>query len=385
MEADYGKLILFCIIGFIIIATIVLMPVINLYRLIRAFIRRGFKVNRILSCGIDIICTLMLPFLSISNFLHSISGKEPLTIRGSEYINFHTPLAHEHLLTVYGIMLFSVISYWILRFFSEKLSPILYLVFSSGVLLEIIFIIFLFIQIKFNFQWTETIILNYSFINLIFIYISLFKEKFDEFLTKEEGLNRFYENKLIMKLYSFMIKVSTLPLVISIAVFPILIMIQLFLTIFGQQPDSIIKAFVETSDWTFSRLQAPPPIVLPSSEGHYLCTVSLKGHKALVKPIRYGVRNNLVITVNRQLQIANAFENVLEQYTPKLHKVIRNFYDKYGLPISKYINQPLTADFIYIMMKPLEWVFILVLYLVDKNPENRIAVQYLPGKERLLH
>ena len=28
------------------------------------------------------------------------------------------------------------------------------------------------------------------------------------------------------------------------------------------------------------------------------------------------------------------------------------------------------------MMKPLEWLFLAVLYLVDEKPENRIAVQY---------
>ena len=31
---------------------------------------------------------------------------------------------------------------------------------------------------------------------------------------------------------------------------------------------------------------------------------------------------------------------------------------------------------LYYMMKPLEWLFLAVLYLVDEKPENRIAVQY---------
>lgn len=33
-------------------------------------------------------------------------------------------------------------------------------------------------------------------------------------------------------------------------------------------------------------------------------------------------------------------------------------------------------------MKPLEWVFLLVLYLTDANPENRIALQYMPPAEK---
>ncbi|MGT2717203.1 DUF6688 family protein [Streptococcus oricebi] len=31
----------------------------------------------------------------------------------------------------------------------------------------------------------------------------------------------------------------------------------------------------------------------------------------------------------------------------------------------------------YLMMKPLEWFFLLVLYLIDIKPENRIALQYI--------
>lgn len=30
----------------------------------------------------------------------------------------------------------------------------------------------------------------------------------------------------------------------------------------------------------------------------------------------------------------------------------------------------------YFIMKPLEWIFLCVLYLTDAHPENRIAVQY---------
>ena len=40
------------------------------------------------------------------------------------------------------------------------------------------------------------------------------------------------------------------------------------------------------------------------------------------------------------------------------------------------IGLPSLADIIYFLMKPLEWLFLLVLYLFDTNPENRIAVQY---------
>ncbi len=155
----------------------------------------------------------------------------------------------------------------------------------------------------------------------------------------------------------------------------------LFLRFFGQRPDSIIKAFTETSDWALSQ-QVPPPPVNIEMNGHYLCTVSLRGHKSIVKPLRYGLRRGNKIVVNRQLMIANAFEELIQVKFPKSHKVIRNFYDHYGYPLSKLITSKHKADFVYILMKPLEFVFLLVLYLLDKKPENRIASQYLPSSIR---
>jgi len=59
-----------------------------------------------------------------------------------------------------------------------------------------------------------------------------------------------------------------------------------------------------------------------------------------------------------------------------LHRAIRNFYDKYGYPISRHINSKWSAEIVYLIMNPLEWLFLVVLYTVDKKPENRIHMQY---------
>ena len=70
------------------------------------------------------------------------------------------------------------------------------------------------------------------------------------------------------------------------------------------------------------------------------------------------------------------FEQILEERTPYFHKVVRGIYDNYGFPIAKLIRSKEAADVVYILMKPAEWFFLAVLYLVDVNPENRIAIQY---------
>ncbi|XKR51623.1 DUF6688 family protein [Enterococcus faecalis] len=96
-----------------------------------------------------------------------------------------------------------------------------------------------------------------------------------------------------------------------------------------------------------------------------------------MKPQRMGIRHNHQVVVNRQLCVANAFEQILEEKVPKTHRFIRKNYDTYGFPIAKKIHSPYVADLVYLMMKPAEYFFLLVLYLVDIKPENRIALQYI--------
>ena len=158
---------------------------------------------------------------------------------------------------------------------------------------------------------------------------------------------------------------------------PLLAVLLVILVIFGQRPDSIVKAFTETADWTFSQQIPPPP---DYSQGHYLCTVAAGGHAKLVKPQRMGLRRGDKIIVNRQLCVANAFEELIQDKLPRFHKCVRGFYDKHGYPISQHITTKLRADVVYILMKPLELIFIAVLYMFDADPESRIAMQYTGKK-----
>ncbi len=170
-----------------------------------------------------------------------------------------------------------------------------------------------------------------------------------------------------MTLFSFMM------------IFPIAAVLEILSLIFGQGADGFIKAFTMTADWTFSTQIPPPPL---EYDGHYLCTVAAGGHKKIVKPIRFGTRLNHKIIVNRQLLAANAFEDLIMEKLPRFHKAVRGFYDKYGYPLSRHITTPFRADIVYLLMKPLEYIFVFVLYLFDNQPENRIAVQYSDYKRR---
>ena len=150
-------------------------------------------------------------------------------------------------------------------------------------------------------------------------------------------------------------------------------MIEIILILFGQGAAGPVKMFTMTADWTFSQQIPPPP---HEHTGHYLCTVAAGGHKKLVKPLRFGNRRGSKIIVNRQLMVANAFEELVAEKAPALHKKIRRFYDSHGYPLSKIITSPLRADIVYLLMKPLEWSFAFTLYLFSTNPEERISRQY---------
>ena len=182
-----------------------------------------------------------------------------------------------------------------------------------------------------------------------------------------------FRYKSMEKLYQFLSKVSGMSVFSFLLVFPLAAVLEIILLLFGQGPDGFIKAFTMTADWTFSTQIPPPPI---EYDGHYLCTVAAGGHRKLVRPLRYGTRLSHTIVVNRQLAVANAFEELLAQKLPRFHKRVRTFYNRHGYPISRIITTPLRADIVYLLMKPLEWLFLLTLYTWDVHPENRIAVQY---------
>lgn len=163
------------------------------------------------------------------------------------------------------------------------------------------------------------------------------------------------------------------PLVAFLLMWPLLGILIAVLLLFGQSPDAVIKAFTETSGWNLSQRVSPQNIYY---DEHYLCTVAAGGHKKIVKPLRLGVRHGHEVIVNRQLCVANAFEQILEERTPRLHRAIRKFYDTYGFPVARLIKSRYIADMIYYLMKPLEWIFLSVLYLTEAHPEDRIALQY---------
>ena len=216
--------------------------------------------------------------------------------------------------------------------------------------------------------------------NLFFIAVSIIRQKIREWNeTEAHARPDFGKNRWIRAMNRRLMRAEKWPLWAFVFALPLLGLMLLLLILFGQEPDALIKAWTNTTDWALSRQTGPQNIYF---DEHYLCTAAAGGHRRIVKPLRMGVRHGHRVVVNRQLMIANAFENVLEERTPAAHRRIRSFYDRYGFPVADLIRKNrIACDLVYLAMKPAEWFFLLVLYLVDANPENRIAVQYLPERK----
>lgn len=294
----------------------------------------------------------------------------------------HTPIWTEGALTVLILAVVGILGYLFLSCSRiSKVPPLITVLEIAAMYLGMLQCILWIIQII----RLETVYLYLCLfpLNCILIGIKVIRQKIMEWgkiqreESKKAGAVSGFQNRYLEWLNRHLERSSVWPAAAFLLMWPMLGIIICVLILFGQRPDSAIRAWTETSDWNLSWEIAPQNIYY---DEHYLCTVAAGGHRKVVKPIRMGARHGHPVIVNRQLCVANAFEQILEERMPNLHRNIRNFYDRYGFPVAKMIRSPYIADVIYIMMKPLEWIFLAVIYMTDVKPENRIAVQYLPKR-----
>ncbi|MFC4620030.1 DUF6688 family protein [Camelliibacillus cellulosilyticus] len=333
----------------------------------------------------SLLYTIFLLLLLMIGFIlngFGVSGGSPLHVYAEIGRTFdsYASLSHHDILSAAALFVLGIVAYGALGIFKERLSPIGYIGSCSVLMLNILFTV-LYITHTGVTHYKEgldaVLVLQTGMLGLSLMYLSVLKKVFDRTLARQraKGLDDHHPKKWTRILYRLAFVYPKMPWLWVIFLFPVFLILQLVLVLFGQGPDSFIRVFLDTSGYNYSQIPAPRPEVIPG-DGHYLCTVAVKGNKKLVKPLRAGIRRGNRIAVNRQLLVANAFEHLLEDYLPKCHRAIRRLYDHYGYPLSKHIKTARSANVVYLLMKPLEWFFLLILYIVDREPENRIHIQY---------
>ncbi len=340
----------------------------------------GYHFTNKSKLGLELASYIIGIFLMYTLMSSFPQWYDPIVLGGGG-IGMHSFISEEHMLTIECFFFLGLTAYLILKYTNKQLTPLIRVICTGFVLINLFICLVTLIQFSWgcfnNNGYTDTLLYIFylSLVPLNYV-ITAGKQLYDE-VTYNIDLyaDVYYSNRFMGKINSFIAGFKCKGVFTVLATLPILALCICILCLFGQQPDSIIRAFTDTSDWLLSTKISPPPV---EYNGHYLCTVSLRGHKELVKPTRMGLRGGKQIIVNRQLCIANAFEELIAEKTPRFHRALRNFYDKYGYPVSKHIKTPICADIVYLIMKPLEWLFLAVLYMCDTKPENRIARQYLP-------
>jgi hypothetical protein len=164
---------------------------------------------------------------------------------------------------------------------------------------------------------------------------------------------------------------------LQLLAFPFFItVVQFALVLLAQQPDSLVQAFLESKDGLFSKGRCDNCVSTPNPE--YICTIAGFGNSRLVRPLFQGSRHGHPIRVTRQLQVCNAFEELLLERAPRLQQYLRRKYDQLQIPVEKWRHARAVANALYLFIKPMEWGFLVALYLFDSKPEARITRQYLP-------
>ena len=290
----------------------------------------------------------------------------------------YSPFAEQHLLTLGLFYVFFITSVLVLWLCPDKIPPLTKVIAMSGLLLGIGIATAVLVQFSENIEMTDNVplwILRSLPILNILIAVSLLYR-----VVKTEATlanQRAYTHTLLDRINAKLAHAKYQPLWALLLTLPLFIILTAILVLLGQDKEALVKVFTETTTWHLSQKLHPPYL---NHEGHYLCTVAACGSPEHVKPLYIGQRHNQVIIVNRQLQIANAFEELIQVRFPKLHRVIRRNYDRYGYPLSQKINNQRRSDLVYSLMKPLEYFFLLTLYLFCTQPEKLIRKQYRARK-----
>ncbi|MDX2360759.1 MAG: hypothetical protein QNK23_08125 [Crocinitomicaceae bacterium] len=289
----------------------------------------------------------------------------------------YTPLANDHVLSIVILLILGTIGAYKVWSRGRAMPPLALVFYTTMLSVSSIICVFIVLQMS---ERTEQVLHMYQSDVLYFMAAPTLHALIGILLIvkllREEAVvavNRNYNNQILDSLNSKLAKTNNYGLWIIFAALPMLLGVYAVLLLFGQSPDALVKVFTETTTWKFSAETHPPYL---DHQGHYLCTVAACGDPKIVKPKRLGTRHGNTIIVNRQLMIANAFEELIQEKFGKGHAWIRRNYDTYGYPLSKKITTSFWSNTTYLLMKPLEWFFLLVLYTFCIEPEKKIQAQY---------
>ena len=298
--------------GLIIICVLLIIPaVIVLINFVFYLIKGKLITNLTFWKVIEIITVVIFPLLFISLFdVHEENN----------CCSDSAIFSPDNRIGIYALLILYTGAYIISTFRKQLFSPIPELLINIALILGLVINVLLLFHIRaIELGHIIAIVGNTPLIMLLIINLN----ENQKLLTSYIQTNTIKPNGFIGKICYSILKLKPFikfPVLIILLV-PVLIILSLILFLFGQKPDTLVRAFTDTYKQGFSQLDYMCDNV--NCGGHFLCSVGANGHKTIVKPIRYGERNGKQIICNRQLLISNAFEELVQEKMPLTHKMIR--------------------------------------------------------------
>lgn len=181
----------------------------------------------------------------------------------------YTPFGWEHIWTLFAFYALYLIAKGLLWFKSTTLPPLTWVVSCALVIIGILIWMIIIAQTSIDYPHevdlsdagpqeisSVTPFLFYPLItNISSLYILL--RSFDEVTYRFDDYN--YTNPTLNYLHGFLLKRRAYPLAIILAIFLIFFLVTAILMLFGQEYDSMVKVFTDTTTWRFSQKSHPPP------------------------------------------------------------------------------------------------------------------------------
>ena len=265
--------------------------------------------------------------------------------------SLHEPFSREHMLTLLVLFAVGVVSYAFLKRKKETAAPLAKVLAMAGAYIGIGVNVLILIQllgvlshnqlfmnmVPFDVLLMMLVPLNYiiltvvELVSVVRLQNRQLKEERQEW-EEEERPERSasdsggpYKSRLLNDCSRILEKSDQWAFYALLLTLPLLCVITVILLLFGQRPDSAIRVFTETSDWTLSTEISPPEVMV---DAHYLCTVALRGHRGLVRPVRMGLRLSL-IHISSPFCLLDEIEAALDdsnvgRFAKYLHKLTNN-------------------------------------------------------------
>lgn len=98
----------------------------------------------------------------------------------------------------------------------------------------------------------------------------------------------------------------------------------------------------------------------------FIVTSALRGHEFLVGPFSKIERGGIIRIANRQLMTFWKFETIWRDRYPKTHELFRYIYNRLGPIVAYRMKTQLTADIVYLLIKPFEAIAAIIVFTNKK-------------------